>query len=318
MMIVLLAFCTFVGTGSPVPDMSPDRVWSPLNVPFKYIGSIRPRNASEIKASNWTIGCEGLDRDFDKFEKFREYTRGNSLALTNLTVGALFSLGGGMSELWCRHVRDGKTVFVLVYFESSLMDSLPRMFAHGDRINSVTGTVADSIDRYLRALKEHNRGLNACPYCGNAIWLVNPHFDVAFVCDVPPNVDVTRMTGDELAEIAHGLPKHARQEKMQRLLRPIQGSELKFSSCRVVGSDMDKDHCPHVDFVVLDPDTGEDAFSITVKLDDGKAAEWAKRIEKGAVVRNMRATLCEKEDFYFCRGAMTSLIWMRGLSFDGE
>ena len=252
------------------------------------------------------------------FEKFREYTRGNSLSLSNLTVEALFSLGGGMSELWCRHVRDGKTVFVLVYFESSLMDSLPRMFAHGDRINSVTGTVADSIDRYLRALKEHNRGLNACPCCGNAIWLVNPHFDVAFVCDVPPNVDVTRMTGDELAEIAHGLPKHARQEKMQRLLRPIQGSELKFSSCRVVGSDMDKDHCPHVDFVVLDPDTGEDAFSITVKLDDGKAAEWAKRIEKGAVVRNMRATLCEKEDFYFCRGAMTSLIWMRDLVLDSK
>ena len=24
------------------------------------------------------------------------------------------------------------------------------------------------------------------------------------------------------------------------------------------------------------------------------------------------------EDLYFCRGAMTSLIWMRGLSFDGE
>lgn len=55
----------------------------------------------------------------------------------------------------------GKTVFVLVYFESSLMDSLPRMFAHGDRINSIKGTVADSIDRYLRALKEHNGGLNA-------------------------------------------------------------------------------------------------------------------------------------------------------------
>jgi hypothetical protein len=54
-----------------------------------------------------------------------------------------------MSELWCRHVRDGKTVFVLVYFESSLMDSLPRMFAHGDRIISVTGTVAASIDRYM-------------------------------------------------------------------------------------------------------------------------------------------------------------------------
>jgi hypothetical protein len=66
------------------------------------------------------------------FQKFREDARGNSLSLSNLTVEALFSLGGGMSELWCRHVRDGKTVFVLVYFESSSMDSLPRMFAHNE------------------------------------------------------------------------------------------------------------------------------------------------------------------------------------------
>ena len=56
-----------------MPDSSPDRVCTPLSVPFRRIGSIRPRNASEIKASNWTIGCEGLDRDFDRFEGFRDY-----------------------------------------------------------------------------------------------------------------------------------------------------------------------------------------------------------------------------------------------------
>ena len=259
------------------------------------------------------------DHGRDGFVKFREYARGNSLTLTNLTVGALFSLGGGMSELWCRHVRDGKTVFVLVYFESSLMDSLPRMFAHGDRINSVTGTVAASIDRYLRALREHDGGLNAHPYCGNAIWLVNPHFDVAFGLDALPDVDVKRLTGDELAGLAHGLPKHARQEKMQRLLRPLQGCELRFSSCRVVRSDMvDDRNCPHVDFAALDLGTGEESFRFTVKVGDGKTAKWAKRIEKGDVVRNVRATLCEKEDLYFCRGAMTSLIWMRDLVLDGK
>ncbi len=253
------------------------------------------------------------------FQKFREDARGNSLSLSNLTVEALFSLGGGMSELWCRHVRDGKTVFVLVYFESSLMDSLPRMFAHGDRINSVTGTVADSIDRYLRALKERKGGLNAHSYCDNGIWLVNPRFDVAFDCDGPPDVNARRLTGDELAELAHGLPEHARQEKMQRLLRPLQGRELRFSSCRVVRSDMvDDRNCPHVDFAALDPGTGEESFRFTVKVGDGKTAKWAKRIAKGDVVHNVRATLCEKEDLYFCRGAMTSLIWMRGLSFDGE
>ena len=253
------------------------------------------------------------------FQKFREDARGNSLSLSNLTVEALFSLGGGMSELWCRHVRDGKTVFVLVYFESSSMDSLPRMFAHGDRINSVTGTVAASIDRYLLALKKHNGELNAYPYCGNAIWLVNPHIDVAFGLDAPPDVDVKRLTGDELAKLAHGLPEHARQEKMQSLLRPLQGRELRFSSCRVVRSDMvDDRNCPHVDFAALDHGTGEESFRFTVKVGDGKMAKWAKRIAKGDVVHNVRATLCEKEDFYFCRGAMTSLIWMRGLSFDGE
>ena len=42
------------------------------------------------------------------------------------------------------------------------------------------------------------------------------------------------------------------------------------------------------------------------------------RIAKGDVVHNVRATLCEKEDFYFCRGAMTSLIWMRDLVLDGK
>ena len=67
------SLCAFTGIGGPVPDVSVDRVWSPLSVPFKCIGAIHPRNSSEIKASNWTIGCEGLDRDFDRFEKFREY-----------------------------------------------------------------------------------------------------------------------------------------------------------------------------------------------------------------------------------------------------
>ena len=255
-------------------------------------------------------GCEG-------FRRFRDFACGNSLALTNLTVEALNALGGGLSELWCRHVRDGKTVFVLVYFDSSLMDSLPRLFSHGDGINSVTGTVAASIDRYLRVLKEHNGGLNAYPYCDNAIWLVNPRFDVAFGLDAPPDVNVERLSGDELAELAHGLPQHARQEKMQRLLRPLQGRELKFARCRVVSSDrVDDPTCPHVDFAALDPGTGEEGFRFTVKIGDREAAKGAKRIAEGDVVHNVRATLCEKEDFYFCRGAMTSLIWMRDLSLD--
>ena len=152
------------------------------------------------------------------FQKFREDARGNSLSLSNLTVEALFSLGGGMSELWCRHVRDGKTVFVLVYFESSLMDSLPRMFAHGDRINSVTGTVAASIDRCLLALKEHNGGLNAHPYCGNAIWLVNPHIDA---CGRSESAQGCGWALPQCSADRRGDDEHNRRDEERRIRLPF-------------------------------------------------------------------------------------------------
>ena len=79
--------CIAAESVRPVPDTSPNRVWTPLSVPFKCIGSIRPRNASEIKASNWTIGCEGLDRDFDRFEKFREYIAPLGIKTIRLQAG---------------------------------------------------------------------------------------------------------------------------------------------------------------------------------------------------------------------------------------
>ena len=83
---VLLAWSP-LKAAHPVPNMLPDRVITPLSVPFKYIGSIRPRSVSEIKASNWTIGCEGLDRDFDSFEKFREYISPLGIKTIRLQAG---------------------------------------------------------------------------------------------------------------------------------------------------------------------------------------------------------------------------------------
>ena len=85
---VLVALsCCSLKAERPVPNPLPDRVWTPLNVPFRCIGSIRPRNASEIKASNWTIGCEGLDRDFDRFEKFRDYIAPLGIKTIRLQAG---------------------------------------------------------------------------------------------------------------------------------------------------------------------------------------------------------------------------------------
>ena len=37
------------------------------------IGTVKPRNVSEVRSSNWTVGCEVLDRDFTDFESYKTY-----------------------------------------------------------------------------------------------------------------------------------------------------------------------------------------------------------------------------------------------------
>ena len=37
------------------------------------IGTVKPRHVSEVKSSNWTVGCEVLDRDFADFESYKTY-----------------------------------------------------------------------------------------------------------------------------------------------------------------------------------------------------------------------------------------------------
>ena len=63
----------FAGTDLAPIDTSAGRNPSPLTVELKRIGTLRPRNANEIKASNWTLGCECLDRDFTDFDQYKDY-----------------------------------------------------------------------------------------------------------------------------------------------------------------------------------------------------------------------------------------------------
>ena len=53
-------------------DTSADRVESPLALNLTRVGTIRPRAVSEIRDSNWTVGCETLDRDFADFEEYKD------------------------------------------------------------------------------------------------------------------------------------------------------------------------------------------------------------------------------------------------------
>ena len=70
------AMCGLVSVtvvAGPKIDSSPDRAKTALNPGLKQIGTIKPRSAKEISGSNWTLGCETLDRDFADYQQYKEY-----------------------------------------------------------------------------------------------------------------------------------------------------------------------------------------------------------------------------------------------------
>jgi hypothetical protein len=69
---VALALSVSWGRGVEL-DTSTDRVKTELNPGFKQIGVIKPRGAAEIQGSNWTLGCETLDRDFAIYDAYKAY-----------------------------------------------------------------------------------------------------------------------------------------------------------------------------------------------------------------------------------------------------
>lgn len=68
-------------------DTSAERVESPLALNLTRIGTLRPRSVSEIRDSNWTVGCETLDRDFANFEEYKEYLAPLGIKTIRLQAG---------------------------------------------------------------------------------------------------------------------------------------------------------------------------------------------------------------------------------------
>lgn len=66
------ALASTVAAG-PKIDTSPDRAKTPLAPGLTRIATLAPRSASEISGSNWTLGCETLDRDFADYQEYKEY-----------------------------------------------------------------------------------------------------------------------------------------------------------------------------------------------------------------------------------------------------
>ena len=64
-----------------------DRPVSPLRVDMPLVGRLRARSAGEVGPSNWTIGCEVLDRDFANFWEYCEYLEPLGIQTVRLQAG---------------------------------------------------------------------------------------------------------------------------------------------------------------------------------------------------------------------------------------
>ena len=69
-----------------VSDAS-DRDGSPLDVGFAKLGTLAPRSAGEVGPSNWTIGCEVLDRDFANFWEYCDFIESLGIRTVRLQAG---------------------------------------------------------------------------------------------------------------------------------------------------------------------------------------------------------------------------------------
>lgn len=72
--LAAIAACCLASSAAvagPKIDTSPDRAKTGLNPGLKRIGTLKPRHA--LPESNWTLGCETLDRDFADYEEYKEY-----------------------------------------------------------------------------------------------------------------------------------------------------------------------------------------------------------------------------------------------------
>ncbi len=87
---------------------SPDRVKTPLRIDLPRIGTLRPRPAAEVGQSNWTLGCETLDRDFADWDKYRDYLA--PLGITNIRLQAGWAKcekeKGVYDFAWLDHIVD--------------------------------------------------------------------------------------------------------------------------------------------------------------------------------------------------------------------
>ena len=92
----------------PSLSTSPDHVRTPLAIDFPRIGTVRPRSATEIGPSNWTLGCETLDRDFADWDEYKDYIPPLGLKTIHLQSGwaKCERVKGTYDFAWLDHIVD--------------------------------------------------------------------------------------------------------------------------------------------------------------------------------------------------------------------
>ena len=86
--MVMAAFAAAISAQGEVElSASADREESPLRVDMKCVGTLAPRSVKDIRSSNWTLGCETLDRDFANFDEYKRFLAPLGIKTIRLQAG---------------------------------------------------------------------------------------------------------------------------------------------------------------------------------------------------------------------------------------
>ena len=93
---------------TPVLRTDADRNATVLNVGFKRIGALKPRNVRDVGPANWTIDGGPVDRDFVDFDKYCDYLPALGVAKIRLMTGWAKSekVRGVIDVGWLDHIVD--------------------------------------------------------------------------------------------------------------------------------------------------------------------------------------------------------------------
>lgn len=87
-MVMAAAFAAAISAQGEVElSAAADRVESPLRVDMKCVGTLAPRSVKDIRSSNWTLGCETLDRDFANFDEYKRFLAPLGIKTIRLQAG---------------------------------------------------------------------------------------------------------------------------------------------------------------------------------------------------------------------------------------